>query len=393
LALPNSLHWNWTQSTPVWLASLENIRAQLEAALTRDPGNELLQLRVLEARVAAGRLQEAVDLGITRHAGQNADKFSAREWDGTLAKALFRLGRHEECLSRIDAALAVEDDADLRLLRIEALLMTNRPREAASALDSQRGNPALVLRNSALDLAQSHWGAEDVLAQLDLAASRNATPGDHAEARLHCLLELGRTSEVAAMVDLDRHVAEIALSPPSDWSQSSFLDALRNDIGELGSLLREPTGYSTSGGKQTRNGLPANLKAFAALTGLIQREIEQFWESLPDSDPIRMSRPQRPVFHAWVVVLDRNGYQQPHIHAEGWLSGVYYIATPDTDSKDGALRVGLPRIAGAAMPWPVRRIAPSPGKLVLFPSFLRHDTTPHLGKEPRICIAFDILHE
>jgi len=40
--------------------------------------------------------------------------------------------------------------------------------------------------------------------------------------------------------------------------------------------------------------------------------------------------PARWRLHGWAVVLRSGGYQTPHIHPDGIVSGVYYVRVPDT---------------------------------------------------------------
>ena len=58
----------------------------------------------------------------------------------------------------------------------------------------------------------------------------------------------------------------------------------------------------------------------------------------------------------------------------------------------GALELGRPpRDLGLDLP-PLRTLAPHPGHLALFPSFLHHGTTPFAGGR-RMSVAFDVVPE
>src|SRR5205085_3996370 len=89
------------------------------------------------------------------------------------------------------------------------------------------------------------------------------------------------------------------------------------------------------------------------------------------------------------------GYNVPHIHHRGWITGVFYIVGPNEIGAEGqpagALRIGAFNAAANKTGWPDLSIAPRPGTLVLFPSYFTHWTVP-LGKpELRISIAFDVV--
>ena len=388
--MTDSLLWNWALPLPDRVPLFEKLLKSIESALANDPMKEVLQLRVLEARIAAKKYEAAIELGNRRPPGLASSSFSSAAWDWSLANALYTLDHYDECVERIDAVLAIEDDPGLRIMRMNALVLAKRHDEAASDLAMQRSDPDPFLTGPILNLALSEWGAKEILSCLD---RRPATflPGEEKATRIRCLLKLGRADEIAAMVDLDRHVKESIMNTPVGWRSIDFLEALRTEIRNSVGFVQDPGGYATVGGEQSFRILENRPKAIDALIGQIRCEAERYCASLPDGDPVKSSRPVSPNISAWAVNLDQGGYQKSHLHPAGWLSGVYYVATPNTDSDAGALSIGLPFASGEALPWSVRHILSEPGKLVLFPSFLRHETSPHRGPHPRISIAFDIV--
>ena len=88
----------------------------------------------------------------------------------------------------------------------------------------------------------------------------------------------------------------------------------------------------------------------------------------------------------WAVVLKKGGYQKRHIHPESVLSGIIYIKTPklteSTNVKEGNL------VFSTHNP---REISPKQGDLVIFPSYMPHETVPITTSEERVCIAFNII--
>jgi ectoine hydroxylase-related dioxygenase (phytanoyl-CoA dioxygenase family) len=62
----------------------------------------------------------------------------------------------------------------------------------------------------------------------------------------------------------------------------------------------------------------------------------------------------------------------------------------DVEAKSGWIKFGEPRfpVPGAL---PERIIQPQPGRLVLFPSYMWHGTTPITTDEPRVTVAFDVV--
>ncbi len=95
---------------------------------------------------------------------------------------------------------------------------------------------------------------------------------------------------------------------------------------------------------------------------------------------------------AWSVRLRSNGFHINHFHPKGWLSSALYVDIPDTlDEAHGALAFGVPDAAFGLDLTPRRIEVPSPGKLVIFPSYLWHGTLPFESDQPRLTVAFDAL--
>ena len=83
-------------------------------------------------------------------------------------------------------------------------------------------------------------------------------------------------------------------------------------------------------------------------------------------------------------MLKQGGYQKRHIHPESVVSGVVYIQLPkesaNEDKKEGNLMFPSNNM---------KMVTPKEGMVVLFPSYLAHETVPISSNEERICIAFN----
>lgn len=99
----------------------------------------------------------------------------------------------------------------------------------------------------------------------------------------------------------------------------------------------------------------------------------------------------------WINVMDKGAVHTPHIHPHSVVSGTYYVAVPD---RAGAIRFEDPRLPMlmAAPPKkakaktanrPFVTIAPKPGMLLLWESWLRHGVEPNRAKARRISISFN----
>ena len=99
---------------------------------------------------------------------------------------------------------------------------------------------------------------------------------------------------------------------------------------------------------------------------------------------------------AWANIHDKGGFNQPHIHREAMLSGVFYLTVP---AGSGALVFHDPRPGtlysrpwgGGVNKWERLLFTPKMGVLVLFPHWLEHSVEPHGADEPRCSIAMNAL--
>jgi uncharacterized protein (TIGR02466 family) len=103
----------------------------------------------------------------------------------------------------------------------------------------------------------------------------------------------------------------------------------------------------------------------------------------------------------WVNVLDRGGHQAMHNHANSFISGVVYLTPTHPGSQTVFMRSpggtdflfrndhqGMTPNEYCADKW--ISPAPSPGDLILFPSYLMHAVPPNQG-ERRITLSFNAI--
>ncbi|TVV75166.1 TIGR02466 family protein [Sphingomonas solaris] len=99
----------------------------------------------------------------------------------------------------------------------------------------------------------------------------------------------------------------------------------------------------------------------------------------------------------WVNLLKPGGAHSGHIHPHSIVSGTFYVAIPP---GAGALRVEDPRLPlmmaapklRADAPADQQRfvsVAPQPGTVLLWESWLRHEVIAGAGREERISVSFN----
>ncbi|MEM9330516.1 MAG: tetratricopeptide repeat protein [Pseudomonadota bacterium] len=152
---------------------------------------------------------------------------------------------------------------------------------------------------------------------------------------------------------------------------------------------------TTRGGFQTHGNLFEQGEVFEKLERLIREQLEAYRSEADARDAgIIKDFPKRFDLNGWHVKLMKSGYQKPHIHTRGWVSGVLYLKIPkEIKGNEGSIAFSLHgydyRKENDAIP--IKEHRPREGELVLFPSSLFHHTVPFDSSEDRQCIAFDVL--
>lgn len=138
------------------------------------------------------------------------------------------------------------------------------------------------------------------------------------------------------------------------------------------------------------NDLPRRDPAFADLANWLERTARTFakelgWDHRPKLDSL------------WVNLLKAGGHHGGHIHPHAVLSGTLYVETPP---GAGDIRFEDPRLA-MMMAAPVRRpdsdlalqpfvsVSPTPGLLLLWESWLRHEVRAGSAKADRLSVSFN----
>ncbi len=211
---------------------------------------------------------------------------------------------------------------------------------------------------------------------------------------------LGHHERTRQLLDFDRLVlVHRPVAPTGYVDVPAFNSALAEHLLEHASLRRAPVQHATRGGRHSGELLLDSAPAIAALRDTIEHAVEHYVTGAAGGDPhpFHISAPQSVTLTAWAIVLDSGGYQIPHVHPAGWLSGVYYVSVPEPGADrphEGAIELGRPdpELAGRG-DWPTRVIDPSPGSMVLFPSYIYHRTLPFSAPGPRISVAFDVIRD
>jgi len=165
--------------------------------------------------------------------------------------------------------------------------------------------------------------------------------------------------------------------------------SLAKDDG-AGRRWAEEHGYKGYTSYASLDDLPRRDPAFGDLARLLTRHAAAFarelaWERKPKLDSL------------WVNLLKPGGHHSAHIHPHSILSGTLYVEVPP---GSGAIRFEDPRLPmmmaaptrSPEAPEPLRpfvTVQPTPGQLLLWESWLRHEVLTGSGKGERLSISFN----
>lgn len=188
----------------------------------------------------------------------------------------------------------------------------------------------------------------------------------------------------------------VTLLHESKIADTALLAALAHSIrvlaleDEAGRRWSREHGYKGYTSYASLNDLPRRDPAFADLKRLLERSARAFarelaWDVRPKLDSV------------WVNLLKGDGHHGAHIHPHSILSGTLYVETPP---GAGAIRFEDPRLAmmmaaplrtsyAPEMLRPFVEVAPEPGLLLLWESWLRHEVRPGKGKGERLSVSFN----
>ena len=139
--------------------------------------------------------------------------------------------------------------------------------------------------------------------------------------------------------------------------------------------------------------LPRRASVFADLKARLDRHAKAFAKALE----FDLGGKRLRLDSLWVNVLGPGAAHSGHIHPHSVLSGTVYVATPPgasalklEDPRLPLMMAAPPRLAGAAEP--ARSfvyLTPSPGAVLMWESWLRHEVPANRARRPRISISFN----
>lgn len=377
-------------------ARLEEAEREFERAVTLRPADPIAQHGLARLRYMRGDVHFARDL---------AAAVAANRGDGLLqlhfAHVLHQTGdlAGAELLLRDLIARAgplPEVRSSLATVLHSAGRLLEAEQEARAACRARPTDAAMAHTLVAVLLSSGHADAALPL----IRAARQRAPLDGAWIAAEATAaRLTGDPAYAALYDYRRLVGVYELEAPNGWrSMAEFNAALVESLSARHFLVRHPFDQTLRSGTQTMGNLlhDADPLIQAALTAFFE-PIADYRAKLgeaPDHPLSARNRGETRYVGCWSVRLGQNGFHVNHVHPEGWLSSAYYVAVP-TESADVNERLGWLAFGEPALPVPGAgpgyTVQPKPGRLVLFPSYMWHGTTPIRGTEQRLTMAFDVV--
>ena len=184
----------------------------------------------------------------------------------------------------------------------------------------------------------------------------------------------------------------------ADLADAALLAELAHSIRTLagddaaGRRWSREHGYKGYTSYASLNDLPRRDPAFADFARIILKHAARF------ADALAFDLPRKPRLDSlWVNLLKGAGHHSAHIHPHSILSGTFYVEVPP---GAGAIRFEDPR-RPLMMAAPTRRadapeamrpfvtIAPRPGLLLLWESYVRHEVLPGTARAERLSVSFN----
>ena len=138
--------------------------------------------------------------------------------------------------------------------------------------------------------------------------------------------------------------------------------------------------------------------AISTFEKFLRRSINNYLDELPgDTEhPFLRQIPKNYGLRIWATVMGKEGFINPHIHSESWITGAYYVCFPGPEKSEeaenaGWIKFGPPdRVSQQKYTATTKLIKPEPGLLLLFPSYFHHQSLPLKYFSNRISLAFEI---
>ena len=180
------------------------------------------------------------------------------------------------------------------------------------------------------------------------------------------------------------------IAPPRGLAETCLAIAAEDKAGQRWAREHGYGGYTSYA---SLNDLTTRATVFAELERAIAKHVAAYTHK----SQFDLGKRKLALDSLWINVMKKGAIHAPHIHPHSVLSGTYYVTAPP---GSGAIRFEDPRLPMLMAAPPKKRtastenrsfvdVAPKPGLLLLWESWLRHGVEANASKTPRISISFN----
>jgi len=239
-----------------------------------------------------------------------------------------------------------------------------------------------------LDKIENAWQATKL--------ARSLAPLNQYWIALEATIERLRNKDHSFLYNYKKFVRSFQLYKSSE-REARQLQTLSEFLDSMHLSKNEPIDQSLRSGTQTTQDLryidhPAVSEFWTKISPFVSTYLKDIGNDPDHPFLARKSKNYRPS-GAWSVKLRGNGYHANHVHPQGWISGAFYLQVPDEingERKSGWLKLGEPSFKHPDLD-AEHFVKPSPGKMVLFPSYMWHGTIPIHHNSKRMTLSFDLV--
>lgn len=324
----------------------------------------------------------------------------------SLGELMVKTNRYEEAVGFLRDVLALsprEVDSAAYLIQAEAI-----------AVDPEVGvATAMQLKphfRESIDVSEAHIFAliragqyEEAIRLCDEVIEKTRNPTSIIAYKAAALVEAHHDEAASECLAMDRFVSVEMLPTPQGYDDiDTFNASLVTQIRQDETLADHASNRSLINASDTLELFTGDeTGAVKDLHASIHEHVEEYIETLDagDGHPFINSKPDEFLIEAWANVYPRSGKQLAHFHPPAWLSGVYYPKVPrkltvnELGEQEGALALGRAYYRlQAKRESIVKEVLPRSGTIILFPSFVGHNTVPITSTdETRISVAFNVV--
>ncbi len=298
---------------------------------------------------------------------------------------------------RLDTLLASRPGPVPLLVRAGAYLDRGDVKMAA-ALATQAWQTDNKLRHVKLLFQRTNGPADFtyVMSRMQSLVSAGFAPSPLIAYTIQIAARSGATEVVRRWMDYDRLLWVGALNPPDSSLNARLAAALSDDI--VYYIQSEEYPAIRTGWR--RNGLKPDTGEFVLddMFSRLKSIVADWIAALPDdpTHPFLAAKPRKFRLNGWSVVSAAQTHHVCHIHPQSWANLVVYAEVPPivhtSESRQGWLRIGpnpawdFDESHGFADTW----IEPTPGMVVLMPSYFPHESIPTGCETRRVCAAIQV---